>query len=264
MSRVARLAAPVLAVIARRYVAGPRLEDAISLAARVGRPVTLAYWDAADESPATVAHAYARTAAALRETPVDGYVSVKLPSLRRDPEAIERTVASARDTVTMLHFDSLAEAWAEETVALACSLPPEGLGVGATLPGAWSRSVADAKRLAEAGVRVRVVKGQWPGDADPSAGFLDVVDALAAVGAPAVAVATHDAALARRSLERLAGAVGALELELLHGLALSALRTGGRGAGNRDSPLHPLRARLPSLRREAGPAQAPHRVVAPA
>ncbi len=231
MSRIARIATPVLAIVARRYIAGPRLADAVALATKLGGRVTLAYWDAAAEQPDTVAAAYAETAGALRKAPVDGYVSVKLPSLRRDRAAIELTVEAARGAGTMLHFDSLAEEWADETIALACSLGSDGPAVGATLPGAWSRSVADAARLAAEGVRVRVVKGQWPGDADPTRGFLEVVDALAAAGARSVAVATHDTALARRSLERLAGAVESLELELLYGLALAPSEQTARDLG---------------------------------
>ena len=132
---------------------------------------------------------------------------------------------AAAETGVLLHFDSLAESEAERTLALAVRLADGGAAVGATLPGCWSRSVRDAAALAAAGVRIRIVKGQWPGDRDPRDGFLAVVDSVARSGGRA-AIATHDAGLAGAALARLPGG----ELELLLGLpARPATEAAGRG-----------------------------------
>jgi proline dehydrogenase len=77
-----------------------------------------------------------------------------------------------------------------------------------------------------------VVKGQWPDpavpDGDVRARFLELVERVAAT-APHVAVATHDAPLAREALTRLREARTPCELELLFGLpAEPAARVGRR------------------------------------
>lgn len=198
---------------AHRYVAGPRLDDALAVAQALEHPTTLGFWDAPGDTPAAVAAAHEHAFAAIVAGRLDAYPSVKLPALGDDRRATEAVAAAAAASGVLLHFDSLAESEADRTLALACRLAERGLDVGATLPGCWSRSVRDAEALAAAGVRARIVKGQWPGDRDPSAGFLAVVDAVQRANGRA-AIATHDARLARESLQRVPGA----ELELLFGL----------------------------------------------
>ena len=195
----------------RRYLAGPRLADAVARSEELGRPTTLAFWDGPGDSPRAVAAAHEAAVAAIAARRIDAYVSIKLPSL--GDERVTELAAAAAAAGVLLHFDSLAESEAERTLELACRLSKGGCAVGATLPGCWSRSVRDAERLAAAGVRIRIVKGQWPGDRDPGEGFRAVVEAAARAQAR-VAVATHDEQLAHASLSRLPGA----ELELLLGL----------------------------------------------
>lgn len=222
MSRLVEAKRRVARRAGRGYIVGPRLEDALAVAAAIDRPVTLGFWDAPGADPGDVAQAYIDTVEALATMPSDGYISVKLPSLRSDPGAADRVAAAARAADVLLHFDSLAEDAATETIELALRLAKAGSRVGATVPGAWSRSVADACALTAAGVRIRIVKGQWPGDRDPRAGFLDIVDAIQAAGSP-IAFATHDTSLAHEALERAAGSPA--ELELLYGLPLGAPAT---------------------------------------
>jgi proline dehydrogenase len=68
---------------------------------------------------------------------------------------------------------------------------------------------------------VRVVKGEWADPREPGRdrrqGFIEVVGCLAG-RASEVAIATHDASLARESLARLQAAGTPCELELLNGL----------------------------------------------
>ncbi len=202
---------------ARRYVAGPELADALALVDALGQPTTLAFWDGPDDSARLVAAEHMRAIAAIAAGGLDSYPSIKLPALAGNHNASEAVMEQAAEAGVLLHFDSLAEHEAERTLALACRFAARGNDVGATLPGCWSRSVGDAERLVDAGVRVRVVKGQWPGDRDPSEGFLAVIAAVER-GNGRAAVATHDAGLARAALTRLPGA----ELELLLGLPMTA------------------------------------------
>ena len=94
--------------------------------------------------------------------------------------------------------------------------------LGTTLPGRWPRSVDDARRATETGLRVRVVKGQWPDatapDVDPAEGVLRVVDRLAGLPPRRVAVATHDVSLLGEALSRLTAAGVPCAVELFLGL----------------------------------------------
>ncbi len=222
----------VVGRLARAYIAGPALGDAVAAAHRLARPVTLGYWDAPGETGAPVADAYCDAIAACAAEPsLDGYLSAKLPALGEAEGAVDRVAAAAAGAGVLLHFDSLQEAHADRTLALARSLAASGVRTGASLPGAWSRSVADAEALAGAGVRARVVKGQWAGDREPRQGFLDVVERLAAAGAPSVAVATHDAGLAAAAADRLLQASVPVELELLYGLPAAPVEAVARERG---------------------------------
>ncbi len=142
---------------------------------------------------------------------------MKLPALGADRSGIEAVAAAAAAAGVLLHFDSLAESDAERTLALARTLAAAGNDVGVTLPGCWSRSVRDAELLSADGVRLRIVKGQWPGDRDPTSRLPRGGRRRPRAGGRA-AIATHDAGLARSALERLPEA----ELELLLGLPMSA------------------------------------------
>jgi proline dehydrogenase len=182
---------------ARRYVAGSTATDA--LAAARGRPATIGYWDSGRETPEDVARQYAAAAEACEG--VDAYVSVKAPAVAFDADLLPPTP----------HLDAMGPDTVERTWQLAETVPV----LGVTLPGRWRRSVTDADRVAELGVRVRVVKGQFPSDddVDPRAGFLAVVERLAERGVR-IAVATHDRALADEALRRAPDA----EVEQLYGL----------------------------------------------
>ena len=83
-------------------------------------------------------------------------------------------------------------------------------------------------------MRVRVVKGQWADVVKPEVelreGFLAVVDRLAG-RARHVAVATHDAWLAKEALGRLLKAKTPCELELLYGLPMGPALAAAREAG---------------------------------
>jgi proline dehydrogenase len=194
---------------ARRYVAGPELRDALTVATALrdqGLACTIGYWNAPDEPPDQVRRHAAAAAAALASGTWDAYLSLKAPALGWDLTGLLTPGAP-------LHLDALGPATADGHLELARSLR-----LGVTLPGRWRRSPLDAAALA--GLRVRVVKGQFPDpgrELPPRTGFLDVVDALAGHAA-FVAVATHDGPLAMEAVGRLRAAGTPCGLELLQGL----------------------------------------------
>jgi len=241
---------------ARVFVRGSRLADAVAAGQRLsarGRASTLGYFNADGDAPRAVADACLAALEAIGNTAASAesarpYLSIKVPALRFDEALVGEIVDRAARAGVGVHFDSHEADQADATfVAIAAAarrLPapaaqaPEAHAsadndrgpwrLGCTLPGRWPRSLEDAARTADLGLRVRVVKGQWADpaapDVDPRAGFLQVIDRLAG-RARRVAVASHDAPLAREALRRLREAGTPAELELLLGLPMQgALR----------------------------------------
>jgi CelD/BcsL family acetyltransferase involved in cellulose biosynthesis len=185
----------------RAYVAGDDLGAALSVSRELagkGFGVVLGYWDAPDETPAHVEAMSLAAVEGLAEAGLDGYVALKPASLAR----VDPIVARARELGIPIHLDSTGPDEADASWELLEQIA--GPDVGCTLPTLWGRSLADAKRALELGLRVRVVKGQWPDPdfkaRDEEERFLEIVDAVAS--ASYVAVATHDRALAKAALAR--------------------------------------------------------------
>jgi proline dehydrogenase len=223
-SRVARLRTRVAKRVARGYVAGEAITDAVATCRRLGRTAggtTVAYWssEADDADGVTREHHAALEAIADLDPPC--YLSVKLPDLDDDTGRAAEIVAHAAALGLRVHLDSLAHDTADAALACVRDLAGRHDNLGCTLPGRWRRSVADAADLAGLGVRVRVVKGQWPDPddrrRDARRGFLEVVEALAG-RVPEVGVATHDRRLATRALDALAGSGTPARLEQLFGM----------------------------------------------
>jgi proline dehydrogenase len=199
---------------ARRYVAGPALRDALAVASDLqsrGLGCTIGYWNGSGEQPPQVLEQAHAAANALREARLDAYLSIKAPALG---DSVSGLGELARLGV-QLHLDALGADTVDQHLQLARKLQ-----MGMTLPGRWRRSVQDAD--AATGLRVRVVKGQFPDlrpgrEVDPRTGMLAVVDALAGT-ASFVAVASHDGDLAAEALSRLRAAGTPCGWELLYGL----------------------------------------------
>lgn len=221
-----RCVSPLALRAVKAYVAGERLDDALAVGDRLkrrGLGVTVAYWDAPDDSPRRIANEYLAGIRALADREGD-YLSIKLPSLNFSRELVGELVEEATRCDVRLHGDALAP----EAALPSRALLEESLGSGAelsyTLPGRWRRSIIDAAWAVENDLTVRVVKGQWPETAtepagDLRAGFLRVIDALAG-RARHVAVASHDVPLVDEAIRRLRAAGTSCELELLYGLPM--------------------------------------------
>ncbi len=213
-----------LNVAGRAYVPGHRLDDALDIAlhlAPTGVASTLGYFHGPADSPRAVAEITASIIDAVGRLEPMGYVSIKAPAFRYDPDLIASIARKARDSGVLAHFDSHEIHTCDATLACVTQAAALGAQVGVTLPGRWRRSLADAELALRLGIRPRVVKGEWADPGDPErdrrAGFQEVVECLAG-RAPEVAVATHDPWLARESLARLRASGTRCELELLHGL----------------------------------------------
>ena len=234
-------ARPVQAVVARvasRYVAGPAIEDARRLegayAAR-GFPTMISYWDVDGDSIDRVVGEYRAAIDALVDRS-DAQVSIKIPSLGGRAELVMGLLEHARPSGIGLHIDAMAPDQQDAALDIACRLaaPAEGL-LGCTLAGRWPRSVSDAPRVAAAGLKIRVVKSEWPSpddpDHDPRRGFLDVVAALCKESPVQVQVATHDAPLADRALRMLVEAGLRCEHQVLHGMKAQPAMEAARRLG---------------------------------
>jgi proline dehydrogenase len=214
----------------RSYVAGAELADALQTCrnlAQQGTASTACFWNKEGDDPKLVAQAYLDILHALTKEDLDCYLSIKAPPLNYDAELVAKIFAQGRDAGIRIHFDSLGPAEADRTFALITEFSRQFSQLSCTLPGRWRRSLRDADLAVELGLKVRVVKGQWPDplhpDLAPRTGFLDVIDRLAG-RARHVAVATHDPMLAREALQRLRAADTSCELELLLGLPQKAVR----------------------------------------
>jgi proline dehydrogenase len=216
---------------ARRYMAGPDLADALRREEELrgrGLKTVVGYWDSAGERPDTVDRAYGKAVDALAGRP-GVQLACKPPAVALDPGRIDALAERSRRAGIPLHFDSVGPEAATQVLEATVAA-----GAGATLPGRWSRSPADADRLASTELPVRVVKGQWPDpsepDRDPREGYLAVIERLAGRAAP-VGVATHDGPLAEEALRRLRDGGTPCELQLLLGLPAAASLAAARDAG---------------------------------
>ncbi len=225
---------PLAAQAARAYVAGPRAGDALRVARRLSAwrlGVTIGYWNAAGESPERVHAASAEGLEAMHRAGLPGYLSLKHPALGPDEGLLLDLLDRARRLGRRVHFDALGPEHADRTNAAIEAGLAKKSDLGTTLPGRWTRSPGDADWAARLGLVVRVVKGQWADpdapDLDPRAGFLAVVERLAG-RAREVAVASHDLALAERSIERLRARGTRVCWELLFGLPLRGARRAAR------------------------------------
>jgi proline dehydrogenase len=226
---------PLIKRAARTYVVGPELPHALLLSdrlAKLGFATTLGFRNRAEDSPQQTADAYCSALAAVAPAQQHCYFSVKAPALHFAPELIAQVLRHGQQYGIRIHFDALGPETADPTFALIAAALPQRVQLSCTLPGRWQRSQYDADWAVKRGVAVRVVKGEWSegmtGEPDLRAGFLTVVDRLAG-RARHVAVATHDAQLAREALQRLRATNTSCELEVLVGFPVRAvLRVAGK------------------------------------
>ena len=217
---------PIARQAAHSYIAGPALDDALGVRHRfasAGVPVTIGYFNWAEDSPRAIADHNLAALRALAGT--RDYVSIKLPTLHDAPDLLAELTQAAAAGGIRLHMDSLQPETADRTWATIAGLLSGNVNckLGFTVAARWRRAVDDVRLARRYPLSIRVVKGEWadphdPGR-DPRAGFLEVIDELAR-GAHHVAVASHDGPLAVQALSKLRAAGVSCELELLYGLPM--------------------------------------------
>jgi proline dehydrogenase len=223
---------------ARAYTAGPAIHDAQVVCERLtseGLASAVCYWNLATDQPERVSAFYTDIIDLAPAAGGNLYLSVKAPAIQFSLDVLKPVLDRAKRSAATVHFDAMAPETADRTFDLIARARAMYSRLGCTLPGRWRRSLRDADRAVELGLRVRVVKGEWaegtPDDVNPIEGFLNLIDRLGAERARHVAVATHNADLAREALSRLRTTGTSCELELLYGLPLYPLLEVARALG---------------------------------
>ncbi len=244
---------PVVARVARRYIAGETRDDALSLAARLraeGYLTTLdmlgedvSGWD--DVLEAT--RAYAGLIEAVAASDVPRHVSLKPThfGLKLDPDRAAGTLADllavARRRDVEITIDMEDASTTDATLALWRRVRLTWPRVGLVLQARLHRTEADAGVLAAEGATVRLCKGiykepasiAWTGRQAIRDAFVRAARALLA-GSGSVQFATHDAVLVDRlrSLVAEAGAgPGRVEFQALLGVPVRSLLEDLRAEG---------------------------------
>lgn len=206
------------------YTAGPTIASARAVCDRLaslGIASAVCYWNRPNDSPLFTTQCYVALLGLIRGLPPHSYLSVKAPAFNFNLDLLWQVLDQARLTNTTVHFDAMSPETVDRTFTLIEEARRIYPNLGCTLPGRWRRSLGDADRALEWNLRIRLVKGEWPGpngdETDPNEGILQLVERLAVKGARHLAIATHNRKLGRTCFEYLKNRVASCELELLYG-----------------------------------------------
>ena len=170
-SSVTVIPKPIVRRISSRYIAGERLEEALSAIQELNREGCAATVDVLGESTESKADAsetlqeYKQVIDALEENGLDSGISVKLTGLGLTineelcranlEEIVEYAAASNR----FVRVDMENSPHTSATLNLVLDMHERHENVGAVIQAYMRRSLIDVTRLAEAGVAVRLCKG---------------------------------------------------------------------------------------------------------
>jgi proline dehydrogenase len=228
-----------LTFLAKRFVAGDGIDEAINAVRVLNQTGIKATLDNLGEDSHDRAHALAAADENLlmlkriAESGVDGNISLKLTqlglgfdeSLAR--ESLIKILEDAARRNIFVRIDMESSAWTQKTLDLFYSLHLKYPGVGIVLQASLRRTEQDCRDAAARGVRVRLCKGAYKEPADvafPSKEDVNAnYDKCAAIlaKAPIPAIATHDDARIEAALHAFdaAGLVKTdYELQMLYGL----------------------------------------------
>ena len=194
------------------------VDEALSAAAAVNREGIAVSLDSLGESVLDLAQAeasaaiYTRLIDEIKARGLNANVSVKLTQMGMDldPQIAERIVARmvehAAAADTFVRIDMEGSDYTEATIAMAERLAQRFPGrVGTVLQAYLFRTEADAKRLVEQGIRIRLCKGAYkepptiafPAKADVDRNYVKLMLYLASSGV-FCGMATHDEAIINR------------------------------------------------------------------
>ncbi len=229
----------------RRFVAGPALEDALAVAARLNADGVDAAFTHLGENVATTddaahaADAYLEALDEIARRRLRAVPSLKLTHLGLDlgdevcRANLERVAARGLATPTLVWVDMESSAYTDRTLELYRRLHATYSNLACVVQSYLRRTAQDVERLIEIGATVRLCKGAYreppqiafPDKRDVDASYARCLDRLLSADALALGVypafATHDERLIDRARERArAGGVAAdrYELQMLYGI----------------------------------------------
>jgi proline dehydrogenase len=231
--------------VARRFVAGVTLDEAIAAVRALNRQGLLATLDHLGENVTTeagaqqAADAVLDLLAAVQASGVQSGVSVKLTQLGLDISPalaaghLEQVVMRAEQAGCFVRIDMESSHYTQVTLDLFEDVRQRHSNVGVVIQAYLRRSAADVARLVALGASVRLVKGAYdepsdlafPAKADTDANYVRLMEMLFSDEAQATgvfpAIGTHDAALiewARGYADRRGIPRDRFEFQMLYGI----------------------------------------------
>jgi proline dehydrogenase len=200
--------------VARRFVAGETLDDAVEAAREVNRRLQLASLDllgenVSDEAGARrAAEGYLAVFDRIAQERLDANVSLKLTQLGLDLsedlclELLEKIVAHATSQGNFVRIDMEGSAYTQRTVEIAKRVRAQYTGVGTVMQAYLYRTEKDVQDLLAAGCRLRLCKGAYkeppevafPKKSDVDANYVKLMKMLLLSGIYH-GIATHDPAM---------------------------------------------------------------------
>ncbi len=223
--------------LARRFVAGETLEEAVEAAKELnaaGMKVSLDYLgehvDVIDEAEAAT-QSYLECIAAIKDTGIDANISVKLTQLGMgldDDVArsnLDRLAVAGLDAGCTVTVDMEESDFTETTIQIFETVQTERGNLGIALQAYLHRTADDLERIMPAGGHIRLCKGAYAepdsiafqGHAVDSA-FDDLAETLMANGMAMPAIATHDDARIAPVLDAVEDREGPWEFQMLYGV----------------------------------------------
>lgn len=224
--------------IARRFVAGEQLADAVEVATelnRSGMTVSLDHLgeEVADAVPAAAARdAYLACLDAIEGRELDANISVKLTQLglgfddRLAAESLQSLAVRAADVGTSVSVDMEGSAYTAATVDLVAGIMAEHTNVGVALQAYLFRTEEDLDRLAPLGGHVRLCKGAYSEPKEiafssrrrVNQSYDRLLTRLMAAEGTMPAIATHDTARIDHSIAEATRRRGPWEFQMLYGV----------------------------------------------
>jgi len=200
--------------VARRFVAGEALDDAVEAAHHVNHSLQLASLDLLGENVSDEAGArraadnYIAIFDRIAEEHLDANVSLKLTQLGLDlsenlcQELLEGIVAHATNQGNFVRIDMEGSAYTQRTVEIAKRARAKYAGVGTVMQSYLYRAEQDVRDLLAAGCRLRLCKGAYneppeiafPKKEDVDANYVKMMKLLLPSGIYH-GIATHDPAM---------------------------------------------------------------------